>query len=184
MRRGYAERRERASPSPGGHLLGLQISPFACLNWRWWQGVCTQRNHWSQAASPGSIPEGCPLVKEPSSTQPSCVVGHQAELRGGRGSLTELNLSDRGTVWSLLPYPFSSQQAGGPEDLKTNRSSVQFSCSVASDSLRPHGLQHARLPCPSPTPAAAAAAKSLQSCPTLCDPIDGSPPGSPVSGIL
>ena len=34
------------------------------------------------------------------------------------------------------------------------------------------------------TTAAAAAAKSLQSCPTLCDPIDGSPPGSPVPGIL
>ena len=33
-------------------------------------------------------------------------------------------------------------------------------------------------------PAAAAAAKSLQSCLTLCDPIDGSPPGSPVPGIL
>ena len=32
--------------------------------------------------------------------------------------------------------------------------------------------------------AAAAAAKSLQSCLTLCDPIDGSPPGSPVPGIL
>ena len=32
--------------------------------------------------------------------------------------------------------------------------------------------------------AAAAAAKLLQSCPTLCDPIDGSPPGSPVPDIL
>ena len=31
--------------------------------------------------------------------------------------------------------------------------------------------------------AAAAAAKSLQSCPTVCDPIDGSPPGSSVPGI-
>ena len=31
--------------------------------------------------------------------------------------------------------------------------------------------------------AAAAAAKSLQSCPTLCDPIDGSPPGSPSLGF-
>ena len=30
----------------------------------------------------------------------------------------------------------------------------------------------------------AAAAKSLQLCPTLCDPIDGSPPGSPSPGIL
>ena len=37
------------------------------------------------------------------------------------------------------------------------------------------GLTHA---------ATAAAAKSLQSCPTLCDPTDGSPPGSPVPGIL
>ena len=33
-------------------------------------------------------------------------------------------------------------------------------------------------------PAAATAAKSLQLCPTLCDPIDGSPLGSPVPGIL
>ena len=32
--------------------------------------------------------------------------------------------------------------------------------------------------------AAAAAAKSLQSCPILCNPIDGSPPGSPIPGIL
>ena len=32
--------------------------------------------------------------------------------------------------------------------------------------------------------AAAAATKSLQSCPTLCDPIDSSPPGSTVPGVL
>ena len=31
---------------------------------------------------------------------------------------------------------------------------------------------------------AAATSKSFQSCPTLCDPIDGSPPGSPIPGIL
>ena len=36
----------------------------------------------------------------------------------------------------------------------------------------------------SPSTAATATAKSLQSCPTLCDPIDGSPPGSPAPGIL
>ena len=34
------------------------------------------------------------------------------------------------------------------------------------------------------TAAVAAAAKSLQSCPTLCNPIDGSPPGSPVPGTF
>ena len=55
-----------------------------------------------------------------------------------------------------------------------------------SNSVLPHGLQHTRLPRPSlicPA-AAAAAAKLLQSCPTLCDPTDGSPPGSPIPGIL
>ena len=36
--------------------------------------------------------------------------------------------------------------------IKISVSSVQFSCSVVSDSLRPHGLQHARPSCPSPTP--------------------------------
>jgi len=35
-----------------------------------------------------------------------------------------------------------------------------------------------------PPAAAAAAAKWLQSCPSLCDPKDGSPPGSPITGIL
>ena len=39
--------------------------------------------------------------------------------------------------------------------------SVQFSCSVVFDSLRPHGLQHARLPCPSPAPGACS-----NSCPS------------------
>ena len=85
-----------------------------------------------------------------------------------------------------------------------------LSGSVASDSLGSHGLQPARLLCPwdcsrqeywsglpFPSPGdfpdrywtrvsciAAAAAKLLQSCPTLCDPIGSSPPGSPVPGIL
>ena len=38
---------------------------------------------------------------------------------------------------------------------------VQFSCSAVSDSLQPHGLQHARPPCPSPTPRACS-----NSCPS------------------
>ena len=52
--------------------------------------------------------------------------------------------------------------------------------------LRPHGLQSTRLLCPWNFPGknTGAGAKSLQSCPTQCDPIDGSPPGSPVPGIL
>ena len=40
------------------------------------------------------------------------------------------------------------------QTLLSQSSSVQFSCSVVSNSLWPHGLQHARPPCPSPTPGA------------------------------
>ena len=39
-------------------------------------------------------------------------------------------------------------------NLATEHACAQFSHSVVSDSLRPRGLQHARLPCPSPTPGA------------------------------
>ena len=47
------------------------------------------------------------------------------------------------------------------------------------------GFSNTHLNTPLSTPhEAAAAAKLLQSCPTLCDPIDGSPPGSTVPGIL
>ena len=66
-------------------------------------------------------------------------------------------------------------------------SSVQFSCSVVSDSLRPHGLLQARLPCPSPTPGACS-----NSCPSSwwCHPTISStvvpfsscPQFSPASG--
>ena len=45
-------------------------------------------------------------------------------------------------------------------------------------------MNRAALESPKLGKAAAAAAASLRSCPTLCDPIDGSPPGSPVPGIL
>ena len=50
-------------------------------------------------------------------------------------------------------------------------------------SIPPHPHQRSES-LPQPLLPAAAAAKSLQSCPTLCDPIDGSPPGSAVPGIL
>ena len=54
--------------------------------------------------------------------------------------------------------------------------SVQFSCSVVSDSLQPHGLQHTRLPCPSPTPGACSSSCPLsQVMPSnhliLCHPL-------------
>ena len=59
-------------------------------------------------------------------------------------------------------------------------SSVQFSHSVMSDSLRPHTLQHARLPCPSPTPGACSNSHPLSQ---WCHPTISSSVG-PVSSCL
>ena len=66
-------------------------------------------------------------------------------------------------------------------------SSVQFSCSVVSDSLRPHGLQHARPPCPSPAPGACSnSCPSSQWChPTISSsvvPFSSCPQSFPASG--
>ena len=58
---------------------------------------------------------------------------------------------------AVLP-PISCLASGNPV---LALSSVQFSCSVVPTSLRPHGLQRARLPCPSPTPGACS-----NSCPS------------------
>ena len=56
--------------------------------------------------------------------------------------------------------------------IKAVFSSVQFICSVVSDSLRPHGVQHTRLPCPSPTPGAYS--NSCPSCRWCCPTISSS----------
>ena len=56
------------------------------------------------------------------------------------------------------------------------QSSVQFSHSIMSDSLRPHGLQHARLPCPSPTPRACS---NLYPSSQWCHPPISSPYNTP-----
>ena len=61
--------------------------------------------------------------------------------------------------WFMLIY--GRNQNNTEKQLSSNEKSIQFSCSVMSDSLRPHGLQCARLPCPSPTPRACS-----NSCPS------------------
>ena len=84
----------------------------------------------------------------------------------------------------LMVCPKSLQRCPtlcNPMDCRPSGSSVHGSLQarilecVAMSSSR--GLSHAN-------GTAAAAANLLQSCPTLCDPIDGSPPGSPIPGIL
>ena len=65
---------------------------------------------------------------------------------------------------------------GSPQRLLQNLFNNLVILSSNNSLLRPNNM--------SITGIAAAAAKSLQSCPTLCDPIDGSPLGSPVPGIF
>ena len=64
------------------------------------------------------------------------------------------NINKQGLTWtkpvSLHQVPLSYYV--GPPPLESLQHSVQFSCSVVSDSLRPHESQHSRPPCPSPSP--------------------------------
>ena len=79
---------------------------------------------------------------------------------------------------SVIPfssYPQSFPASGSFPVIWLFASGGQRIGTLASASVLPVNMTNA---------AAAAAAKSLQSCPTLCDSIDGSPPGSPVPGIL
>ena len=103
------------------------------------------------------------------------------------------------------PHPWDSPGKNTREGchflLQCMKAKSESEVAQSCPTLRPHGLQPTRLLHPRDFPgkstgvgcrcllrlyllAVAAAAKSLQSCPTLCDSIDGSPPGSPVPGIL
>ena len=61
---------------------------------------------------------------------------------------------------------------------------TEIGCHFLFHGIFPTQEMNLHLLCHAPCIAAAAAAKSPQSCLTLCDPIDGSPPGSPIPGIL
>ena len=96
--------------------------------------------------------------------------GSQVSMRMARGSVSLLSSHGRGNPSSrrvedfVTPWTIAYQ---APRSMGFSRPGSSV-----------HGIFQARIL------AAAAAAKSLQSCPTLWDPIDGSPPGSTVSRIL
>ena len=98
------------------------------------------------------------------------LLGKSGEIAPGRG--LGQNRNDAQLWMCLVVKAWCCKQQYCTETWNV-RSMNQIKCSHAGD-----GKIECRLL------AAAAAAKSLQSCPTLCDPIDGSPPGSPVPGIL
>ena len=96
---------------------------------------------------------------------------------------------------SLRVHADSRKPGSGARQVEVSQLRVSFSVSnqtcafsLLSSLPRVSGSLVTLNPCARPTPSKfrclAAAAKSLQSCPTLCDPIDGSPPGSSVPGIL
>ena len=129
-----------------------------------------------------------------------------------RGQVASRGLSGCYLTWG--PEPPEPKQNGasdgrlpaslrlGPEALHPSSRTCLSQSKQSPSSLNPHQEGHSCSPGPSwsqSIPAsvlvwisgavsellhAAAAAKSHQSCPTLCDPIDGSPPGSSVPGIL
>ena len=85
----------------------------------------------------------------------------------------------------MASSPNTSWQIEG-ETMETVRDFLFLSSKITADSDCSHEIKRCLLLGGKAMTnlAAAAAAKSLQSCPTLCDPIDSSPPGFPVPGIL
>ena len=84
----------------------------------------------------------------------SGVVAHRPSCSASRGILPGQELNLRHLHWQVDSLPLSHQGSLSYSILSVMLpfSSVQFSHSVMSDSLRPHGLQHARPSCTSPTP--------------------------------
>ena len=70
----------------------------------------------------------------------------KGQVKGWGGFINLCAINGGAELWTKVP---------------THNSAIQFSRSVTSDSLRPHGLQHSRLPCPSPAPEACS-----NSCPS------------------
>ena len=85
------------------------------------------------ADSPSALP---PPTSSPSSSQSLFLPVHECQPLSASCRIVPLYFP-RLKMFYLWYYVFSP---------------VQFRCSVMSDSLQPHGLQHAMLPCPSPTP--------------------------------
>ena len=138
----------------------------------------------------GCLPDCAPRLGPPSTPRPAAATEPgQVSLRLGNprchtGPLGHLVLSHLRVSWSAtlshLHVLETSGDAVGPITLSTPKGYiVDISQEKNWVFLNVHTSER-----PCKCTAVAAAAKSLQSCPTLCDPIDGSPPGSPVPWIL
>ena len=99
---------------------------------------------------------------------------------------SEITIQINGKVW--LNFQFELFKGKGPYlvhfcNLSAQHNLLHLLLLLLSRFSRSGSFLQPQCPAQSLTPAAAAA-KLLQSCPTLCNPVDGSPPGSPAPGIL
>ena len=118
-----------------------------CRRWGFdpWVGKVPWMRKWQPTLV--FLPGKSPWTEEPSPVQ---------SMESQQSDTTE-QLNNNSTLFYLevrIPFSFQGFKDTNQQHDKSCslRSSVQFSLSVVSASLRPHGLQHARPPCPSPTP--------------------------------
>ena len=130
------------------------------------------------------------------SKESACSTGDPASIPGSGRSPGEGNM-EMATHSSILAWriPWTEEPGGLQsmglqrigQDLATNTSTFFLSswCFQSGGGKQEPSKQHMKCETGIKTElySAAAAAKSLQSCPTLCDPRDNSPPGSPVPGV-
>ena len=97
-------------------------------------------------------------------------------FRGKWSSPTDSRFLKVSTITSLYKVLWAGSRHSHSSGVKSMNTSLKVTCSWNENTFHQRALRR--------VPAVAAAAKSPQSCLTLCNPIDGLPPGSPVSGIL
>ena len=81
----------------------------------------------------------------------SKVAGYKINTQKSLAFLYTNNEKSEREIKRSIPFTIATKRIKYP-GINLSKKTVQFSCSVMSDSLRPHEPQHARLPCPSPTP--------------------------------
>ena len=94
----------------------------------------------------------CMKVKSESEVVQSCLTLRDPMDCSPPGSSVHGIFQARVLEWGAIAFSDIDIDIDIDVDIDIDISSVQFSCSVVSNSLRPHQLQHARPPCPSPTP--------------------------------
>jgi len=114
-----------------------------------------RQEFWSRLLFPAPRDLSDPEIELAPLTSPALACGSFTTVPPGKLkyiNLTSPQVRKQNITRSLEVLLCLFQSLTSPPCNGSSFSSVQFSCSVVSYSLRPHGLQHTRLPCPSPSP--------------------------------